>query len=303
MEKMNLEETAVDAKRKVYVYLILVTALSVLFYYPIVRAGALEPMSALGLMWCPGVAALVTRLAFQRNLRGMGWGWGESRYHLASYLLPVAAGTIVYGSVWLSGLGGFAPEQLTSRLSGFLGRESYSLPSALIVAASVGFVPDFLFGLGEEIGWRGLLVPELAKFTSFTRTTLVTAAVWSVYHYPALLLAGYHSAAPVGYGIVWFTVTVFAASFAFAWLRLKSGSLWTGAILHASHNLFIQSIFDRMTVDRGATQYVTTEFGAGLAIVYALLAIYFWRRRTELPNPALDRIELGIDAALPVRAR
>jgi len=286
---MNLDTAAAEAKKKVYFYLVLVTGLSGLFYYPILMAGALESIYVIGLMWCPAVAALVTRLVLQRNLRGMGWGWGETRYQLGSYFLPVAAGTIVYGSVWLSGLGGFAPEQLTSRLSGFLGQESYSLPSALFLAATVGFAPAFLFALGEEIGWRGLLVPELAKLTSFTRTAVVSAAVWAVYHYPALLLAGYHSAAPVWYGFVWFTVSIFAVSFVFAWLRLKSGSLWTGVILHASHNLFIQSVFDRLTVDRGVTQYITTEFGAGLAIVYCLTAFYLWRCRTELPHGARGR--------------
>ena len=34
-----------------------------------------------------------------------------------------------------------------------------------------------------------------------------------------------------------------AISFVFAWMRLKSGSLWTGALLHASHNLYVQTIF------------------------------------------------------------
>jgi hypothetical protein len=75
-----------------------------------------------------------------------------------------------------------------------------------------------------------------------------------------------------------------AASFVFAWLRLKSGSLWTAVILHASHNLFIQEIFDPLTKDRGITKYLTTEFGVGLALAYTLAAWYFWRRRGELPQ-------------------
>jgi hypothetical protein len=58
--------------------------------------------------------------------------------------------------------------------------------------------------------------------------------------------------------------------------------VWTGVILHASHNLFIQEIFDPLTTDRGLTRYVTTEFGVGLALAYTVLAVYFWRRRGEL---------------------
>jgi membrane protease YdiL (CAAX protease family) len=66
------------------------------------------------------------------------------------------------------------------------------------------------------------------------------------------------------------------------WLRLKSGSLWTAAILHASHNLFIQAIFDRMTAPVGHTLYVTTEFGFGLVLTVSAFALYFWTRRNEV---------------------
>lgn len=71
-------------------------------------------------------------------------------------------------------------------------------------------------------------------------------------------------------------------SFVFAWMRLKSGSLWTGVLLHASHNLFIQQFFDPITINTGRTKYVTGEFGAALAVASALLAAYFWMRRGEL---------------------
>jgi uncharacterized membrane protein YciS (DUF1049 family) len=52
--------------------------------------------------------------------------------------------------------------------------------------------------------------------------------------------------------------------------------------LHASHNLFVQSVFDAMTLDFGLSPYLTTEFGAGLAIAYLLVALYYWRRRGEV---------------------
>jgi hypothetical protein len=81
-----------------------------------------------------------------------------------------------------------------------------------------------------------------------------------------------------------FTWVVFAASVPFIWLRLKSGSVWTAVLAHASHNLFLQAIFDPLTVDHGMTRYVTTEFGVGMALAYTAAAWYFWRRRDELPQ-------------------
>ena len=80
---------------------------------------------------------------------------------------------------------------------------------------------------------------------------------------------------------------VMGISFAFAWLRLRSGSVWTGMFMHASHNLWIQGFFDRVTVNTGKTLWYTTEFGASLAVVGVIVAYVFWRRRDLLgPLPA-----------------
>jgi membrane protease YdiL (CAAX protease family) len=274
------------ARRQVVVFLVLTFAACVPFYYLIIAAGGLEGPGGryvIGIMWCPGLAALATRLIFQRDLRGFGWGWGGTRYQVWSYLLPALAGLVVYGLVWATGLGGFDAEGWTGRMAETLGKDSLGLPAALAVVATLGFLESALFAAGEELGWRGLLVPELAKLTGYTRVSLGSAAVWAVYHYPLLLFADYHSAAPRGYALVFFTVTITAGCFVYAWFRLRSGSVWTAVVLHASHNLFVQGVFDRLTVDRGPTPYLTTEFGAGLAVAYSLVAWWCWRRRDRLP--------------------
>jgi uncharacterized protein len=75
---------------------------------------------------------------------------------------------------------------------------------------------------------------------------------------------------------------VISISFVFAWMRLKSGSLWTGAILHASHNLYIQAIFTPLTRDTGKTAWYIDEFGAVLPLVALAFGIYFWSKRSDL---------------------
>lgn len=75
---------------------------------------------------------------------------------------------------------------------------------------------------------------------------------------------------------------VLGISSPFAWLTLKSGSLWPAAVLHASHNLFIQGIFDPLTGEAGWTAYLTGEFGLGLALAGLVTAWVFWRRRDAL---------------------
>ena len=47
--------------------------------------------------------------------------------------------------------------------------------------------------------------------------------------------------------------------------------------MHATHNAFIQSVLDVITVDNGRTAYFTSEFGLGLAIMGVIVAVCFWR--------------------------
>jgi len=268
------------AKKKVWTYLGLTALLCTPFYYVIISQGTLAAgggLCVLGLMWSPGVSALLTRLVLQRNLRGIGWGWGKTRYQAASYFIPVVAGIAVYSLVWVTGIGGFSPESLTEGTT-------RSLPLTIGLLATLGVVMSSVSALGEELGWRGLLVPELAKLTNYTQVSFISAAIWAVYHYPVLLFADYSSAAPTWYAFLIFTLSIVGISFIINWLRLKSGSVWTGVLLHASHNLFVQNVFDRLTTNTGHTQYITTEFGAGLAVLYLAGGYWCWRQRGSLPQ-------------------
>jgi membrane protease YdiL (CAAX protease family) len=81
-----------------------------------------------------------------------------------------------------------------------------------------------------------------------------------------------------------FTIVAVAISFALAWLRLMSGSVWPGAFLHASHNLFMQQVFTPLTSDTGITKYIAGDLGAALVVVALIVAYIFWRKRGELPG-------------------
>lgn len=257
------------ARRKVVTFLALTLAFSSVFYYLIISGGSLEVhggIYVLFLMWSPGTAALLTRLIHQRNVRGEGWGWGGTKWQLLAYFLPMGYASVAYGAVWLAKLGGIG-----------------SFNTNLLMFVTLGTAQSCFSALGEELGWRGLLVPELAKLTDFTRTSLISGSIWALWHTPLILFANYNSGTSKPYALLCFVVMVIGISFAFAWIRLRSGSVWTGMFLHASHNLWIQGFFDRITVNTGRTLWYTTEFGAALAIVGLLVAWSFWRMRDRLP--------------------
>lgn len=260
-----------EALQRVLVFLGLTFAFSSVFYTLIIGAGTLAGPSelyVLGLMWSPGIAGLITTAAFQRNLRGVGWRLGHPRYLLAAYALPLLYAGSAYMLIWLSGLGAFSTERVPA---------GTSLLGFVAQSAVVGVLLSLISATGEEIGWRGVLVPQLAKLTSFRATALLSGAVWALWHVPLVLFADYNNGTPIWFGLPCFAVLVVGISFVFAWLRLRSGSVWPAALLHASHNLFVQGVFDPLTRDTGHTAYVSGEFGLALALAAVLLGAIFWR--------------------------
>lgn len=240
-----------------------------------------------GLMWSPALSAVITKLLLRESVRDLGWGWGSGRYQVWAYLIPLLYALPVYLVVWLSGLGGFYDTAFVAKVAKDYGLTALPIPLALtsyvLLTISVGLIPKTARALGEEIGWRSFLVPELAKVTSFTGVGLISGLMWAAWHYPSILFSDYNAGTPAWYALTCFTVMVVSSGFIAAWLRLRSGSVWPAAIYHGAHNMFIQLIFTPLTTNTGNTAWYIDEFGAGLAIASAIGAIIVWRRRHELP--------------------
>jgi len=234
-----------------------------------------------GAMWSPGLAALATKRFFREPIADLPWKWGGARPAWLAYLIPLAYALPVYLIVWLTPLGGFLDADFLKRTAEQFGWSN--LPPTLVLVlfviftATLGLVGKTSRALGEEIGWRGFLVPELNKVVGFTGVGLISGLMWAVYHFPVLLFADYNKGAPAWYSLICFTFMVVADSFIMAWLTLRSKSLWPAAIFHGSHNLFIQSIFTPLTRDTGPTKYIIDEFGLGLVITIAIGAFLVWR--------------------------
>jgi membrane protease YdiL (CAAX protease family) len=274
---------------QVLMYLIILFAFSSFFYFLILHSGSLgygRGMYVFGLMWCPALAGMLTLRLNGRSIAELGWKWGETKYQVRSWYIPLVYASVAYAIVWMFRLGAFGNPEFYDSLvkSMHLGGPPWiSIVLGIILIGTYGLVRSVSSALGEEIGWRGFLVPELSKTTSFTATSLISGVVWSLWHYPILIYGDYNAGTPTWYGLTCFTVLVIAISFVFAWMRLKSGSLWTGAILHGSHNLYIQGIFTPLTRNTGKTAWFIDEFGCVLPLVAIAFAIYFWSKRRELP--------------------
>jgi uncharacterized protein len=275
-------------KQATILFLILTLLFSSVIWALIIWSGHLGMafgMMITSVMWCPALAAFVSCRLLGRDFRSLAWRWPAGRYVAAAYFIPLAYATIAYGAVWALRLGGWNQELVA------LVAQRFGLPKIpawgtfalwLVFTATAQLIRGLSTALGEEIGWRGFLIPELAKQMSFTKLSLLSGIIWAAWHSPILLFADYNSGTSRPYALACFTIMIVADSFMMAWLRLKSGSLWPAALFHASHNLFIQTVFDNMVRNTGKTLWYTTEFGVALAVVTSSFAIYFWRNRAEV---------------------
>jgi membrane protease YdiL (CAAX protease family) len=258
-----------NPKTKIAIFLALTIVLAGIAVTPVVLAGDINAgngLYMLATMWSPGVAAILTRLITQRNLRGMGWVPRTPGLLALAYILPVLYALPVYLLAWGSGIGGFEP-------SNWSFEPGMSPVMGLVMAGTVGAAMGMISATGEEIGWRGLLVPELARIATFRNTALISGAIWTVYHLPGLLGANYRGeGTPLAYSLLCFAAMIVALSFILAWMTLKAQSFWPAAVLHATHNLFVQGVFDGATIENASTNWLTGEFGAGLAVSTAVAA-------------------------------
>jgi membrane protease YdiL (CAAX protease family) len=219
-------------------------------------------------MWSPGIAAILTKFIFREKLQDIGWQLGERKYLILGLAIPFLYASMIYSLVWVTGLGRFTPQPIIK----------------MLIFVTVGLVVACVTALGEEIGWRGFLVPELNKIMPFTNVALMTGLVWAVWHYPAIIFADYNSETPIFIQLGLITVAVIGFSIFSAWLRIKSGSIWPAVLWHGGHNLFIQQIFLSMTSNTGITDYFVDDFGVGVFLAASILGIVYWRKRVELLN-------------------
>lgn len=85
-------------------------------------------------------------------------------------------------------------------------------------AALVAMVWLLTFGLGEEVGWRGWLMPTLAGRFGFIRASLLVAAAWLIWHLPQFIFnPGFRS---MGWAAIGWIIALVAGSFWLGWLAM-----------------------------------------------------------------------------------
>lgn len=262
---MKEDKTISNIKKAIICFVILTFALSSVFWVLIMFTGRTGLITIL-LMWIPGISAIITALIFFRSIKGFGWRPGNIKYLALAFLLPFALNLITYGLFGLFGLGSYTG----------------NWPNILTFGVLLGVIVSLFLGLGEEIGWRGFLVPQLAKITSFKWVAIISGVIWALWHFPVILTGSYVAGTPLWWSLPIFFLGVLLLSIVLAWITIKSGSLWPAVIYHGIDNYIIE-IFTPLT-SGGVSVYYVGESGIITLIVMLAFAAIFWKYRDRLPD-------------------
>lgn len=100
----------------------------------------------------------------------------------------------------------------------------------------IALLPLMVLGGGlEEIGWRGVLLPELIKKQSAFSAALLIGIIWLIWHLPLAFVIG-SPQSTLNWG--WYSLSVMTMSLVFAAFYLRTGSIGMCILLHALFNVY-----------------------------------------------------------------
>ena len=95
-------------KKEIFIFFVLFIIFSGLSYVLISVSNvpkAEDSSAALLLVYSPFLAAIITRLITDRNIKKLGWKLGKVKYLFLAIFIPITYGIIIYGFAWLTKIG------------------------------------------------------------------------------------------------------------------------------------------------------------------------------------------------------
>lgn len=151
-------------------------------------------------MFMPFLATLIARIP----LKGMGWIpklKGNIGWILLSWFGPMVLtilGAVIFYIIFPNRLdwsGSYMAIQMGEEAMAELQATGITVPilTIITVVQACSYVPlvNGLFGLGEEVGWRGVMYPMLKDKLGRVKGMILGGVIWGAWHWPIMVFAGY----------------------------------------------------------------------------------------------------------------
>ncbi|WKY47285.1 CPBP family intramembrane metalloprotease [Eubacteriaceae bacterium ES3] len=241
--------------KRIYIFLGICFALTWSLEFFMMANGGLSSTFGLlmlsAVMLIPAISTILTRLITKEGFKNFGIRphlKGNVRWYLSAWFLPsilIGLGAILYFLIF--------PEHFDPTMSQMVSQyeaQGVALPEGSMTAL---FISQLAMGLllgpalniittsGEEIGWRGYLLPKLMDKFSPRLSVIISGAIWGLWHAPVIAMGhNYGLDYPffpwLGIFAMILWCIVLAAFFSFVTIKTKS---WLPAsIAHGSVNSF-----------------------------------------------------------------
>ena len=261
------------------VFFVLTIVLSATIDILIVKTG--NSIFYLLLMWSPAIGALAANIYEQlaskekfnikKLLNGLGFRLCNIKYVSLGILLPLIYLLIPYIIYWIKYPDNFA----------YTGVPINLILSDCLPVMVIGIGGSLFSAIGEEIGWRGYMVPALNEKYGTKKALVISSLFWCLWHFPLIIFDAYMSDLPLYYQLPMFVLCIFPVGIICGVYALKTNSVWPSAFLHAAHNNYDQTVFQVITRGENMFYYVS-ETGIVTVICVCIIAFIVYKKYKEL---------------------
>ena len=200
-----------------------------------------------GAMFVPALGSILTRLITKEGFQNMmlrpylkqNWKW-----YLLLFFGPTAMILLSSLIYFLLFPASFDPAFSTLR-SALAASKNVSLsPEIMLLIVMLqmiflGPVINLIPTLGEELGWRGYLLPKLRMFFSDRTALLFSGAIWGLWHLPVIAMGHNYGTEYVGYpflGIFAMVVFCIVLGIIEGYASIRMNSAIPAAMIHSAVN-------------------------------------------------------------------
>jgi len=276
-----LQKDVAYARTSLGMFLVFVLIGSAPLLYSVISSGlpvespVLLPQMIM-LMWVPALVSIGVRLVRREGFRDISFrlgGWTGARCVGLAVSFPALVGLVAYGIAWGTGLVEFAPP--AGGWFSEIGSPFLRFAAVVVVSLVVGTIVGVVTAAGEEIGWRGYMLPRMVD-ARVPYPLVASGIVWALWHVPGIV-SGQYAAGPYP----WLSVALFltfGVGISVFWgaLRLRTGSIWGPVLGHSSWNAVIEGPFTSFSHGRQTGLWVG-ESGIIIALVVGLTTIVLMR--------------------------
>ena len=278
--------TKLSDVNKAVIFAVLALALA-LVMVPLAATGGF--ITTVAYMWSPGIAVLVMLLVVTRDgFSKEGWkSLGLHRLGLSVWWIAFIAafliGVIATAIVWATPLASFVmPDNL--------GGEAFEFVIGGLILGTL------VISMGEELGWRGYLLPRLLPLGKM-RALVLVGLIQAAWHMPLIFFTTEIYAPEANKLIVLplFVATIIGESFFLGPLRLYTGSVWPASLGHSVHNGLVTTLAAFTATSSPIVVYYYLAGDAGILIVVGLAVVGIWLAYRFRSSPDIPQDDAPLD--------